>query len=176
MRALIRIQYRLASALLVLLTFSATARADTDIRAHGTLNFFLPHGSVSLAIGEPRHRHYVNTDYLYEKRRYAPEYRKGHHNYQHNHYQQNNRYYKKAPKHYVVIQQPHKHHPVFIDHPRKDNHARHQQKNERQYSKQTRHDHSDGSKRDRDHKRDRDYKRDMKGSGNNRNDYINYRH
>lgn len=159
-----RIQYGLASALVVLLTLSTPARAETDIVANGALNFFFPHGAVSIAIGEPLHRHYENKDYRYEKRRYAPEYRKPHENYQHN-----STYYKKAPKHYVVIKQPHTHYPVLIDSPRQKHHVRSHQNNEWQYSKPARRDYENSSKRDADHKRQ------MKGTENIHNKYLYYR-
>lgn len=149
MRATTKTTYGMAAALALLLTLSASVKADTDIVANGALNFFFPHGAVSLAIGEPLHRHYGHSDYRYEKRRYAPEYRKGHYYDRHDH-----KYYKKAPKHYVVIEQPHRRHPVFIDHPRQNSHAR-KHHNDWRDSEPARGDYRNERKSGESHKRER---------------------
>lgn len=148
MRATSKTLYGVAVTLALLLTLSAPAKAETDIVANGALNFFFPHGAVSLSIGEPLHRHYTGSDYHYEKRRYIPKHTKRHHYDRHNH-----RYYQQAPKHYVVIEQPHRRHPVFIDHPRQNSHARNHHRSEWRDSKAARRDYKNEFKRDRDHKR-----------------------
>ncbi len=159
--------YGVSAALALLLTLSAPAKAETDIVANGALNFFFPHGAVSLAIGEPFHRHYKSSDYHYEKRRYIPKHTKRHHYDRHNH-----RYYQQAPKHYVVIEQPHRRHPVFSDHPRNNgytrnnSHTRHHH-NEWRDSKPNKRDYRNESKRDNYHKnrsnRDRNNKNETRG-------------
>lgn len=112
----------MAAALALLVTLSVPVKAETDIVANGALNFFFPHGAVSLAIGQPIYRHYGNTDYHYEKRHYVPKYSGKSH-----HYQNYNRHYRDAPVRYVVIEKPNRHRSYDDRHPstHHDNYSRH---------------------------------------------------
>lgn len=115
------------AALLPLLTLSAPLKAETDIVANGALNFFFPHGAVSLALGQP-----VYTYQKSHQHQYVPEYRKSY-LYQHN--DRHDHKYRYAPEHFIVIEKPSRHHAEYKEHPRQNYQARQYQNHEWKYSK-----------------------------------------
>lgn len=78
MRSIYNLPYRLSMALLISLLLIMPAKAEVDIVANGALNFFFPHGAISVSLGTPI--------YLYSDQKIRRSSRYQQHHYSHQNY------------------------------------------------------------------------------------------
>lgn len=115
MRSIYILPYRVSVTLLISLLLAAPVKAEVDIVANGALNFFFPHGAISVSLGQPV--------YLYGDRKIR---RSSKHYHDHN-YAYRNDSHRSYSNSYLIIQKPlkrsYKHYPYS-----------HKQKHQAQYN------------------------------------------
>lgn len=154
MRAIL--SYGFAALLPLLLTLSTPLKAETDIIANGALNFFFPHGAVSLAIGQPVFAYQTNKIYHNHEHQYAPKY-KNNHTYQYNERHDHN-YPKNASSYFIIIEKPSRYHAEYQEHSKQNYQTRQHHKNEWRSSEYYRNGHRNPSESSRhSYKKSKDY-------------------